>query len=104
MRSLPLPMVILSLKVLFGMPLPLLSLKRLAVEAGYGGNPVGGTIFSMLALVFSWVTMSIVAGNSTLPPTWSACVWVLISRTTGLLVSSLILSRIGWPQPGFLAS
>src|ERR1700719_3372143 len=97
MRSLPLPMVILSLKVLFGMPLPLLSLKRLAVgagyggEAGYGGNPVGGTILSMLALVFSWVTMSIVAGNSTLPPTWSACVWVLISRTTGLLVSSLIL-------------
>src|SRR6202521_3092288 len=97
-------MDILSLKVLLGMPLPLFSLKMFAVADGYGGNPVGGTIFSMLALVFSCVTMSIVAGNSTLPPTWSACVWVLISRITGLLVSSLILSRIGWPQPGFFAS
>src|SRR5712692_1986896 len=45
-----------------------------------------------------------VAGNSTLPLTWSACVCVLISRTTGLLVSSLILSRIGWLQSGFFAS
>ena len=58
----------------------------------------------MLALVFSCTTTSTVAGNSTLPLTWSPCVWVLISIVTGFGVSSLILSRIGLPQPGFFAS
>src|SRR5437773_50348 len=58
----------------------------------------------MLVFVFSCTMMSTVAGKSTLPLTWSPCVWVLISVVTGLLVSSLILSRTGWPQPGFFAS
>ena len=58
----------------------------------------------MLAFVFSCTTTSTVAGNSTLPLTWSPCVWVLMMRTTGLLDSSLILSRMGWPQPGFFVS
>ena len=61
-------------------------------------------IFSMLVLVFSCATTSTVAGNSTLPLTWSPCVCVLISIVTGFGVSSLILSRIGLPQPGFFAS
>ena len=72
------------------MPTPLCSLK------------IG--IFSMFAFVFSCATKSIVAGNSTLPLTWSPCVCVLIKVVTGFGVSSLILSRIGLPQPGFLAS
>jgi hypothetical protein len=62
------------------------------------------SIFSMLTFVFSCVTMSTVAGNSTLPLTWSPWVWVLISVVTGFGVSSFTLSRIGWPQPGFFAS
>ena len=63
-----------------------------------------GFICFMLAAVFSWTTMSTVAGNSTLPLTWSPCVWVLMIRTTGFVLSSLILSRIGVPQPGFFVS
>ena len=58
----------------------------------------------MFAFVFSCVTTSTVAGNSTLPLTWSPCVWVLMIVVTGFGVSSLILSRIGWPQPGFFVS
>src|SRR5688500_14987984 len=58
----------------------------------------------MLVLVFSWVTISTAAGKATLPLTWSPWVWVLISVMTGLSVRVLILSRIGWPQPGFFAS
>ena len=56
----------------------------------------------MFALVFSCTTMSTVAGNSTLPLTWSPCVCVLISSVTGLGVSSLILSRIGCAPAGVL--
>jgi len=41
------------------------------------------SIFSMLVFVFSCVTTSTVAGNSTLPLTWSPCVWVLISVVIG---------------------
>ena len=44
------------------------------------------------------------AGKSTLPLTWSPCVWVLMIIVTGLLVSSLILLRSGCPHPGFLVS
>ena len=58
----------------------------------------------MFALVFSWTMTSTVAGNSTLPLTWSPCVCVLMIVVTGFGVSSLILSRIGWPQPGFFVS
>ena len=44
-----------------------------------------GTIFFMFAAVFSCTTMSTVAGNSTLPLTWSPCVCVLMIVVTGLL-------------------
>src|SRR6266404_60467 len=90
-------MDILSLNVLLGMPLPLCSLKMFEVA---GGNPLGATIFSMLALVFSWVTMSMVAGNSTLPLTWSACVGIdqsdarLVSQFLNLVENRLAPARI----------
>ena len=92
-----------SLKVRFGNPLPLFSLKMLGAGP-FCGNPVTGAIFSMFDFVFSCTTMSMLVGNSTLPLTWSKCVWVLITVVMGLGVSSLILSRSGCPQPGFLVS
>ena len=54
--------------------------------------------------VFSCATTSTVAGNSTLPLTWSKCVCVLMIVVTGLGVSSRILSISGCPQPGTLVS
>jgi hypothetical protein len=64
-----LPIDILSLKVLFGSPLPLLSLKMFAGVPGAGVIPVGLFISCMFLAVFSCVTTSTVAGNSTLPLT-----------------------------------
>src|SRR5688572_4443809 len=61
-------------------------------------------IIFMFSAVLTWVTMSTLSAKATLPLTWSPCVCVLMMRTTGLLVSSLILARIGWPQPGFFVS
>ncbi len=58
----------------------------------------------MFAAVFSCATISTVVGNSTFPLTWSPCVWELMILVIGLLLSSLILVRIGCPQPGFLVS
>jgi hypothetical protein len=46
--------------------------------SGAGVMPVAGRMASMFLAVFSWVTTSTVAGNSTLPLTWSPCVWVLM--------------------------
>ena len=58
----------------------------------------------MFAAVTSWVTISTLAGNATLPLTWSWWLCVLMRVVTGLSVSSPIASRIDWPQPGFLES
>ena len=60
-------MVRVSLNVRLGIPFPPLAWKTLGMVPA--GMPVGVAIFSMLAFVFSWVTMSTVAGNSTLPLT-----------------------------------
>ena len=71
---------------------------------GAGVMPVGVRIASMFLAVFSWVTTSTVAGNSTLPLTWSPCVCVLMIIVTGLSVTLLIFSSSGVPQPGFFVS
>src|SRR5437762_1045864 len=98
-------MVMVSLNVRLAMPAPWCWVKMFG-----GGPPAGcatndaGRIAAMFAFVFSWTTMSTEAGNSTLPLTWSPCVCVLTIVVTGLLVSVLILSSSGWPQPGFLVS
>src|SRR5437764_737193 len=44
------------------------------------------------------------AGNASLLPTWSGWLCVLMIVITGLSVTVLILSRIGWPQPASLVS
>ena len=89
------PIVILSLKVRFGMPRPPFSLKMFTGAPGAGVMPVAGRIASMFLAVFSCVTTSTVAGNSTLPLTWSPCVCVLMIIVTGLSVTLLILSSSG---------
>src|SRR4029450_13536587 len=58
----------------------------------------------MFAAVFSCTMTSTVAGNSTFPLTWYPCVCVLMMVVMGFGVSSLILSRNGWPHPGFFVS
>jgi hypothetical protein len=58
----------------------------------------------MLALVFCCATISTVVPKNSLLPVWSAWVWVLMMRVTGLSVTVLILSRMAWPVPGFLVS
>ena len=70
MRSAPVPIVIRSLKVFFGMPRPLFALKM------FGGWPLGAVcvdarISCMFAAVFSCTMTSTLAGNSTFPLTWS---------------------------------
>jgi hypothetical protein len=85
------------------MPRPLLALKM------FGGWPFGAVcvdarISRMLAAVFSCTMTSTVAGNSTFPLTWSPCVCVLMMVVMGFGVSVLMVSRIGWPHPGFFVS
>ena len=66
--SAPLPIVILSVNVRLASPLPLFSLKMLR-GFGFGAADEFGRISFMFAAVFACVTMSISAGNSTLPLT-----------------------------------
>jgi hypothetical protein len=50
---------------------------------GCSGPPLTGRISRINFAVFSCATTSTVAGNSTLPPTWSKCVCVLMMVVTG---------------------
>ena len=101
--SAPLPIVMRSVNVRFASPLPLLSRKMLG-GFGLGAADEFGRISFMFAAVFTCVTTSTSAGNSTLPLTWSPCVWVLTIIVTGLFVTFLIASSSGCPQPGFFVS
>ena len=77
------------------MPRPLFSSKMFGVGFAGAAKPATGFICFISAAVFSWTTMSTVAGNSTLPLTWSPWVCVLTISVTGFGVSSLILSITG---------
>jgi hypothetical protein len=76
----------------------------LAGKPGCSAMPVGIFIVFMFSAVFTCVTTSTLAGNSTLPLTWSKCVCVLMIVVIGLSVTSLIFAISGWPHPGFLVS
>ena len=67
------------------------------------GNPATGFQFFMFAAVFS-CAMTSIAGNSTLPLTWSPWQCVLMIVVIGRPVSSLIAAMIGAPKFGFLVS
>jgi len=71
---------------------------------GLGAAEEFGRISFMFAAVFSCVTISTSAGNSTLPLTWSPCVCVLTTIMTGWFVTFLIASSSGCPHPGFFVS
>src|SRR5499427_10486492 len=58
----------------------------------------------MLPLVFSWTMLSMLAPKNSLLPVWSLCVWVLMMRVIGLLVTLFTRSMIVGPKPGSLAS
>src|SRR5438128_6707140 len=58
----------------------------------------------MVVFVFSCATISTLAGNSTLPLTWSPWLCVLMTVVTGLGVSSPILLSIGCPHPASFVS